>query len=204
MGALANRAQRDIVARHVSEAVAAGARVLTGGTASDQGTFYEPTVLLDVDHSMSCVREETFGPTLPVIKVADADEAVRLANDSEYGLSATVWTGDRRRGEAIARRLEVGAVNVNDAYSNLFSFTLPHSGWKSSGIGARFGGAHGIRKYCRQQAITVPRMPTPASEPLWYPYTPSRGRLVARLLRAVVGRGRRRLGRARNQTGGVA
>ncbi|MGH3712466.1 MAG: aldehyde dehydrogenase family protein [Micromonosporaceae bacterium] len=197
VGAMATEAQRDIVHRHVTEAVAAGARVLTGGAPTGQGTAYAPTVLVDVDHSMSCIREETFGPTIPVVKVADADEAVRLANDSEYGLSASVWTRDRRRGEAIARRLDVGAVNVNDAYANLFSYTLPHGGWKASGVGARFGGAYGIRKYCRQQAITVPRIPTLKSEPLWYPYSPGRGRLVSRLLRAIVGRGVRRFRSAR-------
>ena len=101
------------------------------------GTFFEPTVLVDVDHSMACMTEETFGPTLPVMKVADVDEAVRLANDSPYGLSATVWTADLERGERIARRLDAGAVNINDALSNVFSYAVPMGGWKNSGVGAR-------------------------------------------------------------------
>ena len=113
---MATAAQRDIVARHVDEAVAAGARVTTGGKPTGIGTFFQPTVLADVDHSMSCMTEETFGPTLPVVKVADEEEAIRLANDSVYGLSATVWTGDVERGERIARRLDAGAVNINDAH----------------------------------------------------------------------------------------
>ena len=78
-----------------------------GGKPTGVGTFFQPTVLADVDHSMSCMTEETFGPTLPVVKVADEDEAIRLPNDSRYGLSATVWTGDPARGERVARRLEV-------------------------------------------------------------------------------------------------
>jgi acyl-CoA reductase-like NAD-dependent aldehyde dehydrogenase len=110
VGAMATAAQRDIVARHVDEAVAAGARVTTGGKPTGVGTFFQPTVLADVDQSMACMNEETFGPTLPVVKVADEDEAVRLANSSDYGLSATVWTADTARGERVARRLEAGAV----------------------------------------------------------------------------------------------
>ena len=131
VGAMATAVQRDKVARHVDEAVAAGARVTTGGKPGTHGTFYEPTVLVDVDQSMTCMTEETFGPTLPVVKVADEDEAIRLANDSDYGLSASVWTRDVARGERIARRLEVGAVNVNDALANGFNFALPMGGWKT-------------------------------------------------------------------------
>ncbi|MDF3144732.1 MULTISPECIES: aldehyde dehydrogenase family protein [unclassified Streptomyces] len=159
VGALATPAQRDLVHRQVTEALSGGARALTGGVPGAVGTSYRPTVLVDVHHSMACMREETFGPTLPVMKVADADEAVRLANDSPYGLSASVWTRDTARGEAIARRLEAGAVNINDVYSNLLNFPLPHGGWKESGTGVRLGGAQGMRKYTRQQAITAPRGP---------------------------------------------
>lgn len=192
VGALATPAQRDLVERHVGEAVRAGARALTGGRPTGVGTFFEPTVLVDVDHSMVCLREETFGPTIPVVKVADEDEAVRLANDSEYGLSATVWTGSRARGQRVARRLDVGAVNVNDTFANLFALTLPHGGWKESGVGTRFGGARGVRKYARQQAVTAPRFPVLKRELLWYPYESDRVRLVGRLLRAIVARGSRR------------
>ena len=117
VGALSSEAQLAIVERHVSEALANGARALVGGKRADMpGPFFEPTVLVDVEPSMSCMREETFGPTLPVMKVKDVEEAIRLANDSSYGLSASVWTRDRARGEQIARRLEVGAVNVNDMF----------------------------------------------------------------------------------------
>ncbi|WP_067828543.1 aldehyde dehydrogenase family protein [Nocardia inohanensis] len=187
IGPLATEAQAEIVRAQVEQAVAAGARILTGGKRTGTGTFFEPTVLVDVDHTMACMREETFGPTLPVMKVADAAEAVRMANDSPYGLSASVWCGDTRRGAALARELEVGAVNVNDVLADLPMYPLTQSGWKQSGIGSRMGGASGIRKYCRVQSITLPRVPTPAM-PIWYPYTSQRSWLVRKLMRAVVAR----------------
>ena len=154
-------------------------------------------MLVDVDQSMSCMRKETFGPMLPVMKVQNVEEAIRLANDSSYGLSASVWTRDRARGEQIARRLEVGAVNVNDMFANAVAFPVPQGGWKESGVGARLGGAHGIRKYCRPQAITATRL-TPRSELLWYPYTARKGKLALRLTRFLLARDwGRRLGRRR-------
>lgn len=194
VGALATSAQRDIVQRHVDEAVAAGARAVTGGKPTGTGTFFEPTVLVDVEQSMSCMTEETFGPTLPVVKVADEAEAIRLANDSEYGLSATVWTGDKERGEQIARQLDVGAVNINDAISNAFAYDIPMGGWKHSGVGTRCGGAAGLLKYCRAQAITSPRIPTQSKELLWYPVSRRRVKVALGLLRASAARGVRRLG----------
>jgi acyl-CoA reductase-like NAD-dependent aldehyde dehydrogenase len=193
-GAMATDAQRDIVERHVAEASAAGAKVLVGGKPTGQGTFFQPTILTDVTQDMTCVAEETFGPTLPVIKVKDEDEAIRLANDSKYGLSATVWTGDVDRGERVARRLECGAVNVNDAMTNVFAFALPMGGWKESGMGYRAGGANGILKFCRAQAITAPRIPTQKSEMLWYSSPKKQGLFALAAMRAFAAHGWRRLG----------
>lgn len=194
IGALATAEQRDLVQRHVDDAIAKGARTTTGGKSTGVGTFFEPTVLVDVDHSMSCIQEETFGPTLPVIKVADESEAIRLANDSIFGLSATVWTGDKERGDRIARHLEAGAVNINDAATNVFAFALPMGGWKQSGIGARWGGAAGVRKYCRAQAITTPRFATQQKELIWFPYSPTKVKVALSAMRAVSATGLRRLG----------
>jgi acyl-CoA reductase-like NAD-dependent aldehyde dehydrogenase len=194
LGAMATDAQVGIVQRHVDEAVAAGAKVLTGGKPTGKGTFFEPTVLTDVTHEMSCIKEETFGPTLPVIKVADEEEAIRMANDSVFGLSATVWTGDTARGERVARRLECGAVNVNDALSNVFVFGVPMGGWKESGVGARAGGPYGILKFCRQQAITAPRLPTQKSELLWYSASKKQAQFAVAAMRAFGAHGLRRLG----------
>jgi acyl-CoA reductase-like NAD-dependent aldehyde dehydrogenase len=188
VGAMANEQQVALVERHVADALKRGARVVTGGSrVTGPGTFYEPTVLADVDHSMICMRDETFGPTIPVMPVADADEAVALANDSVYGLSATVWTRDAALAQQIARRLDVGAVNINDMYANVFTYPVPHSGWKESGIGARLGGSYGMLKYCRSQSITVARV-TPKAELLWYPYSPRKSRFAGRLLRLLVAR----------------
>jgi acyl-CoA reductase-like NAD-dependent aldehyde dehydrogenase len=191
VGAMTFPPQLETVARHVEQARAAGARVLTGGRARDgAGDFYEPTVLADVDHSMDCMTEETFGPTVPIMKVADAEEAVRLANDSRYGLSASVWTRDAARGEQIARRIESGAVSVNDSGINYFALELPMGGWKESGLGSRHG-AGGIRKYARQQSLLVTRFAPFSRDLHFFPYRPRSTRLLIRLLKLLYGRGRR-------------
>jgi hypothetical protein len=105
-----------------------------------------------------------------------------------------VWTGDKERGERVARRLDVGAVNINDALSNGFACDIPMGGWKQSGIGTRFGGAGGLLKYCRAQAITSPRIPTQAKELLWYPASRRRTKFALSLVRAAAARGVRRFG----------
>ncbi len=157
-GALIDDDQLAVTERHVADAKAKGARVLTGGQRADgPGSFYPPTVLVDVDHSMAAMTEETFGPTLPIMKVGTVAEAIRLANDSEYGLSASVFSRDAERAKNIALQLDCGAVNVNDVISNLMCTTAPMGGWKTSGIGARFGGAEGLRKYCRVETVVAPR-----------------------------------------------
>jgi acyl-CoA reductase-like NAD-dependent aldehyde dehydrogenase len=157
-GAMIDEQQLAVTERHVREAVAAGARALTGGRRTEtSGSFYPPTVLVDVNHSMACMTEETFGPTLPIMKVDSVSEAVRLANDSEYGLSASVFSKDFDRAKDVALQLDCGAVNINDVITNLMCTTAPMGGWKTSGIGARFGGADGLRKFCRVETVVTPR-----------------------------------------------
>jgi acyl-CoA reductase-like NAD-dependent aldehyde dehydrogenase len=191
VGAVTFAPQLDIVSRHVEQAREAGARVLTGGSAhTENGRFYEPTVLVDVDHSMACMTEETFGPTMPIMKVADADEAIRLANDSEYGLAASVWTKDAARGEAVAGRVEAGAVCVNDAQLNYLALELPMGGWKASGLGSRHG-AGGIRKYCRQQSVLVTRFAPPKGDLQFYPFRPRTTKLIGKAFKLLFGRGKR-------------
>jgi acyl-CoA reductase-like NAD-dependent aldehyde dehydrogenase len=187
VGAVTFPAQLDVIGRHVQQAVDAGARLLAGGRVREgAGRFYEPTVLADVDHTMAAMTEETFGPTLPIMKVADAEEAVAKANDSPYGLGASVFSRDRARGEAIARRIEAGAVCVNDAALNYLALELPMGGWKESGLGVRHGAA-GIRKYTRQQAIMTTRF-APRRELHYFPYSARVTRLLERGIKLFWGR----------------
>jgi acyl-CoA reductase-like NAD-dependent aldehyde dehydrogenase len=190
IGAVTFPSQLEVVDDHVRDAVDKGAKVLVGGHPhSEHGRFYEPTVLVDVDHSMKIMTEETFGPTLPIMKVPSAEEAVRLANDSPYGLQASVWTGNVKEGEALARRVEAGVVCVNDAQVNYTALNLPMGGWKASGLGTRHG-ANGIRKYCKVQSLLLTRF-GPKRDLHMFPYTERRTRLLARMLRFLYGRGRR-------------
>ncbi len=190
MGSMIYPPQIDIVEAHVRDAVEKGARVLTGGKrGSGPGAFFEPTVLVDVDHSMACMTEETFGPTLPIMKVRDDEEALRLANDSPFGLQASVWTKDTHRGEQLARRVEAGAVCINDAQVNYTTLELPMGGWKTSGLGSRHG-AGGIRKYTKQQTLLVTRF-AGKKDPHMFPYSPRKTGLLKRLAKFLYGRGRR-------------
>ncbi|MDX1512004.1 MAG: aldehyde dehydrogenase family protein [Nitriliruptorales bacterium] len=179
--------QRDIVEAHVRDAVRKGATVLTGGTSTTgPGHYYSPTVLTNVTHEMKCMTEETFGPTLPIMAVGSVEEAIELANDSPYGLTASVFTSDLARGEAVARRLEAGTVTVNDMMVHLSAGELPMGGHKSSGTGVR-NGAEGIRKFCTQTVIQVPRM-APSNEPHWFPYTKTTTRILSGLSKVLYGR----------------
>ncbi|MFT4011435.1 MAG: succinic semialdehyde dehydrogenase [Nocardioidaceae bacterium] len=159
MGSLVSQKQLDTVVRHVEDAVASGATVLAGGkTRPDLGPFFhEPTILTDVDETMEVYAHETFGPLVSLYRVADEEEAITRANDSEYGLNFSVWTSDEDRGYRVAAQLEAGTVNVNDAYAAAWgSMDAPMGGMKASGLGRRHG-EHGILKYTEAQTIAVER-----------------------------------------------
>jgi acyl-CoA reductase-like NAD-dependent aldehyde dehydrogenase len=191
VGAITFPKQVEIIREHIEKARAQGARVVVGGNVTtDRGQFVQPTLLVDVDHSMDAMREETFGPTLPIMKVSGPDEALRLANDSPYGLSASVWTRDVAKGEELARQIEAGAVCVNDAQINYGVMELPMGGWRSSGIGHRHGPG-GIRKFCRQQSLLVTRF-APAKKDLhMLPYKANTTKLLQRMAALLYGRGKR-------------
>ena len=140
--------QLAIVSRHVDDAVIKGAKVLVGGKRAtpDGGLSYEPTVLVDVNHDMDCMRDETFGPTLPVMAVRDAAEAIEKANDSRFGLSGSIWTRDNAKAMALAKQMNTGLVNINNVIMGCLQLALPMGGWNDSGLGLRSGGAIGIRK----------------------------------------------------------
>ncbi|MCB0876245.1 MAG: aldehyde dehydrogenase family protein [Solirubrobacterales bacterium] len=192
VGAMTSESQTDIVEEQVNDAVAHGARAVVGGSRGEgDGNFFEPTLLLDVDHSMEAMKEETFGPTLPVMKVRDADEAIQLANDSPYGLQASVWTKDVARGEELARRIESGVVCVNDAQLNYVALELPMGGWKDSGVGSRHG-AGGIRKYTKQQTLLVTKFAPTDKDVHMLPYdSPRKTKLLGRTFKFLWGRGKR-------------
>jgi acyl-CoA reductase-like NAD-dependent aldehyde dehydrogenase len=191
VGAMTSPEQVDLVEEHVREAVDKGAKVETGGKrGAGQGSFFEPTVLTNVDHSMRIMREETFGPTLPIMRVDNEDEAVRLANDSTMGLDSSVFAGDPAHGEAVARRLQSGASIVNDALTNYLAMEIPIGGMKESGVGARHGKV-GIQKYCQRQNLVVTRFGL-NREIYYFPYSKGVAKLTEWLIVALFGRGSRR------------
>ena len=161
--------QIETVERHVRDARAKGAKIVAGGQRMDRpGQFFQPTVLTDVRPDMEIYSDETFGPVLPVMRVRSVDEAVRLANDHQYGLLGSVWTRDVEKGLEIASRLECGQVTVNDVVISVGNPTLPFGGVKSSGFG-RYHGPEGLLAFTHQKAIMVDRG-TAATEPFWFPY----------------------------------
>ncbi|MFH8887303.1 succinic semialdehyde dehydrogenase [Streptomyces sp. NPDC017949] len=160
MGSLVGERQLETVQRHVDEAVAKGATLVAGGVARpDLGPlFYEPTILDGVEAPMAVCAEETFGPVVSVYRFTDEDEAVDRANATSYGLNASVWTKDARRGHSVAARLRTGTVNINDGYAPAYgSAQAPMGGMKDSGLGRRHG-SEGILKYTEAQTVAHQRL----------------------------------------------
>jgi len=172
MGPMTFPKQIDTVERHLAGAREAGANVAVGGRriADRPGQFFEPTLITGVTPDMELYQEETFGPVLPIVRVRDEEEAVRMASDHQYGLTGSVWTQDTERGLRLASRVEAGQVNVNDLVVSVGNPALPFGGVKNSGFG-RYHGAEGLLSFVHTKAIMV----DPGwfkSEPFWYPYAP--------------------------------
>jgi succinate-semialdehyde dehydrogenase/glutarate-semialdehyde dehydrogenase len=178
VGAMSNENQLALVESHVREATARGARVLTGGRRAEAlrpGLFYEPTVLMGVDHTMTVMREETFGPVLPVMTFKTEEEAVELANDSPFGLTASVWTKNIGRGRRLAERLEAGTVMVNEVLYTHGIAQTPWGGVKQSGLG-RTHGRLGLLELVTPRHVHVNRIAR-LRDLWWFSYTPAAARL---------------------------
>ncbi|MFG2428733.1 succinic semialdehyde dehydrogenase [Streptomyces sp. NPDC048590] len=160
MGSLVSERQLETVTRHVAEAVEKGAVIVAGGAARpDIGPyFHEPTILDKVQEPMAVCTQETFGPVVSLYRFTDEDEAVDLANSTPYGLNASVWTKDARRGHRVAARLRAGTVNINEGYAPAYgSVQSPMGGMKDSGLGRRHG-SEGILKYTEAQTVAQQRL----------------------------------------------
>ncbi|MEK9649409.1 MAG: aldehyde dehydrogenase family protein [Gammaproteobacteria bacterium] len=159
--------QLEIIEDHVHDAVSKGAKILVGGIRNPKlsGLFYLPTVMVDVDHSMKIMQEETFGPIICIMKVKDEEEAMQLANDSKYGLNGNIWTQNLQKGEKLARSLETGACSINDMAMSYGLNEVPFGGLKESGLGF-VNGKEGFRSYCHAMPIVIGKKPSSV-----YPYT---------------------------------
>jgi acyl-CoA reductase-like NAD-dependent aldehyde dehydrogenase len=158
IGPMTSPAQVAIVKDHLADAVAKGAKVLTGGPSAISGNFIQPTVLIDVDHTMKIMTEETFGPVIPIKRVASLDEAVKLANDSKYGLGSSVFGGKSVR--SVASRLRAGMTSINSVLAFGAIPQLPFGGVGESGFG-RIHGDDGIREFTRVKSTAEQRVPMP-------------------------------------------
>lgn len=186
MGPMTMERQRKIVEEHVADAVAKGAKVLTGGVRSEgPGFFYPPTVLTGVDHSMRIMREETFGPVLPIMAVDSVADAIRLANDSEYGLTASGWTRNAEVARRLQRELVAGVVTINDCVASYAEPTAPWGGFKKSGIG-RTHGLAGLREMVQVKYVTRDTSRRPMA--WWFPYGGAFRHLMVTHARALHGR----------------
>jgi acyl-CoA reductase-like NAD-dependent aldehyde dehydrogenase len=185
VGAITFAPQIERAERHIADAVARGGRVVTGGArrADLPGRFFAPTLIADATPDMEVMRDETFGPVLPVMRVADAEEALRIANASPMGLAGSVWSRDARRAAALARRLDAGSVCVNDVMVNYFVVEAPLGGIKASGMGFRHG-PEGLRQFCRIETIVEDRpllgwlSPLLGRELMTFPYRSRTQRLL--------------------------
>jgi acyl-CoA reductase-like NAD-dependent aldehyde dehydrogenase len=188
VGAITFAPQLERAQAHVADAAAKGARIVAGGEARPgAGRFFAPTLLADVTPEMAVMREETFAPVMPVMRVASAEEALRVANESPLGLTGSVWSRDVARARALARRLEVGSALVNDVLVNYFCVEAPLGGVKASGLGVRHG-PEGLRQFCRVETVVEDHpllgwLSPVFQRELTFPYRPRTQRLLRRFMK---------------------
>ncbi len=175
--------QLETIEAQLAEAVAEGAQILCGGQREQSSMYFPPTLVVDVNHGMKLMREETFGPVLAVMAFETEAEAIALANDSPYGLSASVWSADLARAERVARQLKVGNVSINNVMLTEANPALPFGGIKASGFG-RYKGVWGLETFCNLKSVLIDSQ-NGKIEANWFPYTPERYRLFSQLTAAL-------------------
>jgi succinate-semialdehyde dehydrogenase/glutarate-semialdehyde dehydrogenase len=186
VGRLIFKPQRDIIQRNVDDARAKGARIVVGGSiSSEDGPVWAPTLIVDATPEMALNTGETFGPVLPLVRVRDEEDAIRLANAGRFGLNASVWTKDGRRGRRIAARLSAGMVMINDVLMNFAIPELPYGGVKESGFG-RMMGDEGLLEFSVVKAVATTRVAM-KRELFWFPYRPQQYQLLRRMTKAAFG-----------------
>lgn len=195
IGAIIFPRQMDVIDDHIKDAVAKGAKLLVGGERNQDlapGYYYRPTVLTNVDHSMKVMTEETFGPVIPIMKVKSEAEAIKLANDSVYGLTAGVWSQDISRAERVAKQVEAGTVAINDCGANAFGFCeAPWFGVKESGFGAVHS-KEGVRNFSKIKHIVADRG-WMRKEMYWFPNSAKTYQMLSAMVDVLFGKGSNRL-----------
>lgn len=182
VGSMTTPFQVAIVEDHIEDALAKGAKLMCGGISEKGSMHIPPTILTNCNHDMKIASEETFGPTVAIMKFKTEEEAVRMANDSPYGLGGSVWTKDMEKGVRVARAIKTGSMCINNHMINEANPHLPFGGIKDSGIG-RFKGDEGILTFCNHKSVLIDKN-NDVLDPQWYPYTHSKAKLLRSLMDA--------------------
>ena len=174
--------QMQRVKDHLEDARAKGAHVIGGDVIDEDNLLIAPALVLEANHSMRCMTEETFGPIMPIMKVDRGEEGVRLSNEGPFGLAASIWTRDIEKAEFLGLKLEAGLLGINDIMSHYAVCSLPFGGVKQSGLGRRHSD-EGLRGFCWPQSVYVHEWPANASELWWFPYDAAKTKLISWLTR---------------------
>jgi acyl-CoA reductase-like NAD-dependent aldehyde dehydrogenase len=185
VGGMTTDAQIELIESQMADALDRGASLVTGGQRVEGTRIFPPTILANVDHSMAIARDETFGPVALVMRFRDEEEAVRLANDSPFGLSASVWSRDLQRARRVARKIRTGNVSINNVLATQANSGLPFGGVKHSGFG-RYRGAYGLHSFSNIKSLVVDKQTT-VPEMHWHPYSRTKYRLFGQLVDALFG-----------------